>query len=334
MIVVFGRNVNDVYFDGIRRFSHPTAPKLYDSRNGPMLELPGLVVSKYNRPRERVLFDEARDCNPFLHFFESLWMLAGRHDLAYMLKFAKNFADFSDDGEILHGAYGYRWFKHFGRDQIGEAIDILKRDAMSRQVVTQMWDAEVDLNRKGKDVPCNTTVMWKLRDGVLDMTVTNRSNDAIWGAYGANAVHFSYLHEYVAASIGVKVGVYYQVSNSLHIYPEFPVTKRVMANLPGYGACPYQTNEVAAYRLFSSGATKEEFDRDLVQFMQAVDHDFLSSDDDYETQFFAEVVGPMWRVYTAYKDGEKASALRLSKQIGASDWRLAVQQWLARRAKS
>lgn len=52
----------------------------------------------------------------------------------------------------------------------------------------------------------------------LNMTVFNRSNDLIWGTLGANVVHFSVLQEYMAARLGVKVGVYNQVSNNLHVY--------------------------------------------------------------------------------------------------------------------
>jgi thymidylate synthase len=53
---------------------------------------------------------------------------------------------------------------------------------------------------------------------VLDLTVLCRSNDVVWGAYGANAVHFSVLQEYLAGRIGVDVGVMYQFSNNYHGY--------------------------------------------------------------------------------------------------------------------
>ena len=50
------------------------------------------------------------------------------------------------------------------------------------------------------------------------MSIVNRSNDMIWGAYGANAVHMSMLLEYMAAMTGFQVGIYYQISNNLHAY--------------------------------------------------------------------------------------------------------------------
>ena len=56
------------------------------------------------------------------------------------------------------------------------------------------------------------------RNGVLNMSVTNRSNDIVWGLFGANAVHMSILHEYMAARTESKVGVYTHFSNNAHAY--------------------------------------------------------------------------------------------------------------------
>jgi hypothetical protein len=58
---------------------------------------------------------------------------------------------------------------------------------------------------------------------LLDMTVINRSNDSLWGALGSNYVHFSFLHEYIANSVGMGVGHYHQISNNLHTYVSSPL---------------------------------------------------------------------------------------------------------------
>lgn len=335
MITINGRNVNEAYSQAMHLFDHPLWGDHYPSRNGPMIELRSPAVTEYRNPRERVLFDAARDCNPYLHFFESLWMLAGRNDVAFLTQFTKTFEQFSDDGTALHGAYGHRWRYHFEVDQLDAAIAELKVDPMSRRVVTQMWDATADLSRSGKDLPCNTSVMWRLRDGRLDMTVTNRSNDAIWGAYGANVVHFSMLQEYVASCIGVKVGRYFQVSNSLHIYPELPVTKKVMENLPPLrDPCPYAKGEVNPYPLFWGGARQLEWDDDLFGFMAMADAGQVPSIEHFNTAFFREVVVPLWLSFRQYKQGYKSSALRIAETVQASDWSLAAQQWLQRRMQA
>ena len=42
------------------------------TRNGKAYEFKGPVVTTYTHPRERVLFYEERDANPFFHFMESI----------------------------------------------------------------------------------------------------------------------------------------------------------------------------------------------------------------------------------------------------------------------
>jgi len=73
----------------------PRALKLLDvegvqrgSRNGPVLIGPS-VTTIYNRPTDRVIFWPQRDANPFFHLYESLWMLAGRRDVAGPARYAK-----------------------------------------------------------------------------------------------------------------------------------------------------------------------------------------------------------------------------------------------------
>ena len=103
-----------------------------------------------------VLFNSARDCNPWFHLYESLWMLAGRNDVASIAYYAKNMANYSDDGKTLNGAYGFRW-RHMvargqpwkGVDQLDILVNHLKADPTSRRAVLQMWNVEDDLLKIG-----------------------------------------------------------------------------------------------------------------------------------------------------------------------------------------
>ncbi len=202
-----------------------------ESRNGPVARFPGLVVSEWVDPTQRISWSPVRDANPFLHYIEAFWMLAGRNDVALVAKLAANMQNYSDDGETLYGAYGFRWRKHFGFDQISAIIDELKRDPTSRRCVLQMWDGHEELHKAlngGKDVCCNHAITFDPCDGYLNMSVSNRSNDQVWGAYGANVVHMSILHEYVAAQTGLKLGSYFQNSSNLHLYLNNPVTSRLV----------------------------------------------------------------------------------------------------------
>src|SRR5690606_5311325 len=158
----------------------------------------------------RVLFNPERDCNPFFHLFEAMWMLAGRNDLAPLQYFVSTFGQFSDDGKTLNGAYGYRWrnaesshevinedYGGLGTvpgievdrvDQLNVIIEELRKNPDSRRCVLQMWNVQDDLMKisKSADVCCNTNCYFLITDGKLDMTVCNRSNDMVLGMLGAN----------------------------------------------------------------------------------------------------------------------------------------------------
>lgn len=197
------------------------------SRNGPVLTYNGPVVTEYITPSQRLLTAPQRDANPFFHLFESCWMLMGRNDIGFLTRYAKNMANYSVDGVTQHAAYGHRWFSHFDMgDQVTPIVEKLRAAPDTRQCVIQIWDSNVDLvdtEENSKDRPCNTTMVFSPRrqdDGsiYLDMMVTNRSNDIVWGAYGANVVHFSFLHHLVADLSGMEVGVYRQVSDNYHMY--------------------------------------------------------------------------------------------------------------------
>lgn len=47
-------------------------------------------------------------------------------------------------GMAVGTAYGYRWRKHFGRDQLREAVSTLIEDPTSRRVVVTAWDPSED----------------------------------------------------------------------------------------------------------------------------------------------------------------------------------------------
>ena len=132
-------------------------------------------------------------------------MLAGRGDLASVEQFNKGMAKYSDDGKGLNGAYGWRWRGMFGFDQLTEVVNELSINPTSRRCVLAMYDPVWDMqdNPESLDIPCNTHIYFDCRHNKLNMTVCCRSNDALWGAYGANAVHMSMLMEYIAAAVGL-----------------------------------------------------------------------------------------------------------------------------------
>lgn len=186
------------------------------------------VVTEITSPLARIQIVPGRRLNPFLALAESFWLLAGRRDLATLEVYSPRHRQFSDDGETLYGAYGYRI-----ASQIDPAIARLRTPG-DRRAVLEIWRVE-DLTAETRDPPCNTQVLLKVRQGLLDMVVVNRSNDLHWGLQAVNLIQFSFLHEYLAARLGVEVGIQHRWSDSLHIYtgdhPGSLITRRMLNSM-------------------------------------------------------------------------------------------------------
>lgn len=347
------RNVNDAFSTALLGLIDHHEER--NSRVGPIIAFPGPVMIEYGRPTERVLFSAKRNANPVFHLLESLWMLAGRNDVKFPATIVKRMKTFSDDGKTLWGAYGFRWREFFGYDQIEWIISELIANPESRRCVLAMWNA-MDNTQKaraafeedtqfssdlyvathgGKDVPCNTHIYFDCRGGRLNMTVCNRSNDLVWGCFGANAVHMSVLQEYMALAIGIPVGVYRQFTNDLHLYTShYPLdTLGPMA----YDADCFDqyTKGARPLPLWSGDETKEDFDRDVADFFNGFDTSGIEIlcivGVEYRTEFFNHTVMPMVRAWRAR--GNFDGAPRLAEKIAAPDWAIATRNWLLRNQK-
>lgn len=345
--VIDAVNVNDALLRGLLHLA--VAGELSTSRNGPVLVAPAPVITSYQRPQDRVLWSPLRDANPFFHLHESIWMLAGRNDTASLEAIVPRMGSFSDDDKTLNGAYGFRWREYFGWDQLTVIVDMLRKDPSTRRAVLAMWDAAGTalggekpdlLNQTSKDLPCNTHIYFDGSRGTLDMTVCCRSNDAIWGAYGANAVHFGFLHEFVALAAGLPQGTYHQVSNNFHVYPEREDTKRLISLRDDVWTVHY-ADEYDAYQMSDGFAVPlirdDEFGRGedtyrrflneckTLLYMAAPEHSRPSF------YFLNEVYRPMIAAHRMHKAQDTPGAIRLLRQYDHSDWASAGIFWLQRR---
>lgn len=302
-----------------------------NTRDGPALKFPQPMTIVYDNPRERVVFWKERDANPFFHLMEALWMLAGRRDVKFVEQFVKRMKTYSDDGKNFHAAYGFRWRKHFRRDQLQEIIENLKRTPECRRQVLDIWDCKVDLSGVGKDLPCNIAATFQMNhNGELDMIVHNRSNDAIMGALGANCVHFSILQEYIAAGLQIPVGKYWQVSSNMHVYVrDFEKYKILTIHAPDpyrkHSRCPYTNGEVETTPIVD--VPLKEWEEDLKMWLKNPLKVGLRS------QFFLRVATPMIVAHRAHKKGNTLDALEVinTQMPENSDWKIAAKEWLERR---
>ena len=325
------RNVHDALLRGIDLFRGGDV-HAQDSRAGATLEVETPVATTYLKPNERVLFWEERDANPFFHLFEGLWMLAGRQDVEYLSWFNSRMAEFSDDGMTFNGAYGYRWLFNFEKNQLDIIARRLAKDPHDRRCVLAIWDCTKDLDRQTLDTPCNTHIYFKVRGGKLNMTVCCRSNDMIWGAYGANAVHFSMLQEYMAAKIGVPLGTYTQISDSFHVYKDiYEKLEKRMPALDYYEWKYTKHNPYEDIKPYPMVQNIEEWDMDLIKFMEL--GEYGQGETTFNNDYFKHVAVPMlvaWNHHKLNKDTDLAIAI-LKDECFAEDWSEAGVDWLLRR---
>lgn len=321
------------------------------SRGGTVIVAPGPVITVTRKPMQRVLFSPLRDANPFFHLFESLWMLAGRNDLPWLAQFNQRMSEFSDDGGLTQpAAYGYRWRKHFRYDQLEAIVRHLTEQPNSRRAVLTMWDAwpsNTDENNvwqfgdvekafgDGKDVPCNTNCFFQVRDGeYLDMSVQCRSNDAIWGAHGANAVHFSVLLEYMAARLDLIPGVMYQYSFNYHAYPYNVKYSLEEAALSADDTNAYRIAGAATTPMFDSETVGGVWERELAWFMEMASPDRKEglAPPVFTEPFFVGTALPMLRAWQAHKAKDyMAATAAITQMAPRRDWRLACEMWMAKR---
>ncbi len=265
-------------------------------------------------------------------------MLAGRRDVAPLVRYVKRMADYSDDGVTQNAAYGYRWrHAHSNKDQLKTIADKLRHDPTSRQCVLQIWDTALDLDRETKDHACNLSATFQVGiDGRLDMVVFCRSNDMIWGGWGANGVHFSVLLEYVAARAGLPVGLYQQISVNAHVYRATfdPMIEHWSDGEPDpYQPDPYQYAPLYPYPI--ARGDMDEWDADCRSFVLEdgrcpTDGAFRPGCD----PFWTEVARPIVRAHDLWKDDRNfGGAMGQLSNCQAADWRRACEEWLIRRQR-
>ena len=203
-------------------------------------------------PRKRVISHPLRKLNYGFMVGELLWILQGRNDLS-IAHYNSQWAKYSDDGEILNGAYGQRIFRWDGAfdvidesytddegnthpsfelqqvtvNQFEKAFEQLKADPDSRQATIVLFNPTQDY-RETKDKPCTNLLRFTIRNSKLNMMVMMRSND-IWFGFPYDVFNFTMLQEIMAGRLGVEVGKYTHVVDSLHIYEQhFKIAKELI----------------------------------------------------------------------------------------------------------
>jgi thymidylate synthase len=256
-------------------------------------ELPVTILSK-------------RNFNPFFAIAEAAWIIDGSNKLTPLKYFINSYDKFSDNGDTLNGAYGYRARKYFGTDQVDEIVSLLKSEPETRRAVLTLYAANDLSSNSSNDIPCNTSVFFKIRDSKLDMMVINRSNDLFLGI-PYNVFVFNVLLRYIAKKTGCEVGMQRHMSDSLHLYAkDFDTVKNIVSE---------NSIEDISDRLDSFSPLGDDFVNEIVNSRKAIlDLDFSQITDNFLKKIF--------QLYTQHKNGELVKVGKVNNII-----EYAAQQW-------
>lgn len=178
-------------------------------------------------PRDRLVWNKARDMNYEFATKFWLWMINGDTDFSYVSganKNAVNFIDAPKDDKAMptsfSTAYGPRILK-----QMPFILEELKRDPASRRCVIHVLN-EDDLNMLGtntkEEYPCTDSFTWMIRDDALYMYTHMRSNNMVL-TLAYDVYNMTMLHEFVYKKLKysypeLKLGSYCHNIVSAHYF--------------------------------------------------------------------------------------------------------------------
>lgn len=145
--------------------------------------------------------------------YEWNWNLSGNKNAVEIAKIAKIWYNMMDENGDVQSNYGWQWNRN---NQLQKTINILKNDKNSRRAVLTIYDAK-EINNYNHDTPCTLNIGFNILENKLNMTVTMRSNDLIYG-FCNDQYCFSNLQKNVAESLSVDVGTYFHFVFNLHVY--------------------------------------------------------------------------------------------------------------------
>ncbi len=139
---------------------------------------------------------------------EQIWFLTGSNKPDFIQQFTGIWDEFVEKDGTVAAAYGYRWRRHFGRDQILRLVEYLKKDPSSTQGVALTWDPGNDsLGSPNpiKNNPCPIGFTINIIGNRLNLHLIIRSNDMMLGN-PHDVAGFALLQRFFAGKLGREVG--------------------------------------------------------------------------------------------------------------------------------
>lgn len=207
----------------IKNYGNITSPRGRESKE---LIGHGYVLTN---PRHRITGMAERDLNPFYLIGNMLWVLRQSNKLDIIRYYNPRGDMFSDDGEILRGAYGKRIFDFDGMNQWKQCYNELMVDPDSRRAIVSIHLPQHDWTGS-LDTPCTSDFQFFLRDDVLHMVNHMRSQSAAF-VQPYDVFLMTMLQELMANELNVELGIYKHICGSYHYFTnEEPMIDRIIGS--------------------------------------------------------------------------------------------------------
>lgn len=231
-----GDTFDQIFFDLVHKINR--YPQFVSSPRGQKVRESLVVSFELTNPRARLISVPARKADYGFAVGEFLWYWTGKQDLESLLYYNKRAKDFSNDGQTVNSAYGYRLRERrifagldekygTGDTQWKTCIQTLLSDSDSRRAVMliNLPEDEREATAFGsKDVPCTLSLQFFVRDGKLHLHTLMRSNDVMWGLT-YDLFSFTLFQECMLLELrqhpefmDLELGSYYHTAGSMHIY--------------------------------------------------------------------------------------------------------------------
>lgn len=123
-----------------------------------------------------------------------------------------------DDWNVGDNTIGYRYGHTVKRfDLMNKLLNDIKNNPYGRRHIISLWQEEEFIEDIIGLNPCAFQTLWSVRNGYLDCTLIQRSNDVI-AAYNINNVQYVALMMMVAHHCGLKPGKFVRFVQNIHIY--------------------------------------------------------------------------------------------------------------------
>lgn len=155
---------------------------------------------------------------------ELLWYFMGRNDVSFIRRYAKFWDSIKNEDDTVNSAYGHLLFSRlneYGYGQYQWALISLQKDPESRQAIMH-FNLPSHQYLTNKDFVCTMYGIFQIRENRLNLTVSMRSNDVVWGL-PTDIAFFAVLQCQMLVHLNklypdLKLGTYTHIANSFHIY--------------------------------------------------------------------------------------------------------------------